>query len=452
MGKITSIVRDTLTNFVSGLGTGRDKSATSFYQIPFITDADLTTMFRASWLAKKIVTIPAMDATRRWRAWQASFDEIELLEATEARLGVQGKILEAKVKARLFGGSALYISTGDGDPALPLNAATVGKDGLRFLQPLQRTDIKAGEIETNPNSEYYGKPAWYELHPQGVYNPIRIHPTRLILFIGEKLPDNLMHATTLLWGDSVLLATLEAIKQADSVAANVASLVFEAKLDVIRIPDMMASLIDPEYESRLLQRFSLAATAKGINGTLMLDKDEEYEVKNPNFTTLPELLVRFFELVSGAADIPSTRLLGQSPAGLNSTGESDLRNYYDRVSAMQELEFTPAMAILDECIIRSATGTRDPGIYYTWNPLWQISDEERAKIGKLDAEIIQIINNTGLFPQEAVAKSGVNLLTEDGILPGFSDEVDAAGGLPDYEAEAEKEYEKEVENKQLPPK
>ncbi len=432
---------DTLTNFVAGLGTGRDKSATSFYQLPVYTDADLTNMYRASWLARKIVQIPAFDATRRWRAWQTDYDTIELIETEERRLGVQRKILDAKIKARLYGGAALYISA-PGSTASELNPATVGKQGLRFLQMLQRTELKSGDIDTNPDSAYYGKPAWYELHPQGMYNPIRIHPSRLIILLGEQLPDSLLTATSLLWGDSVLMSTLEAIRQVDSVAANIASLVFEAKLDVIKVPDMMVHLTDPVYEQKLLQRFSLAATAKGINGTLLLDKEEEYEVKSPSFMTLPEILVRFMELAAGAADIPSTRLFGQSPAGLNATGESDLRNYYDRVQALQELELTPAMEVLDECIIRSATGARDESIYFTWSPLWQKTDKERAEIGKLDAEIIVALNNTGLFPQEALGAAAVNLLTEDGVLPGFDDEVDSAGGLPDYEAEAEAEFNK----------
>src|SRR5262245_6642209 len=119
MGKIYQFTKDTLTNFVSGLGTGRDKSATSFYQIPVYTDADFTTMYRASWLARKIVMIPAFDATRRRRNWQTDFDTIELIEAEEKRLQIQRKLLDAKVKARLYGGAAMYISAG-GSPATPL--------------------------------------------------------------------------------------------------------------------------------------------------------------------------------------------------------------------------------------------------------------------------------------------------------------------------------------------
>ncbi len=181
-------------------------------------------------------------------------------------------------------------------------------------------------------------------------------------------------------GDSVLLSVVEAIKQADGTAANIASLVFEAKVNIIRLPDFMQNIGNAEYRAKILERYTLAATAKGINGDLLLDKEEEFEQKTASFATLPEVLMAFLQIVSGAADIPATRLLGQPPAGMNATGESDLCNYYDRLQAMQEVEMTPAMMQLDECIIRSGTGSRDADIYYEWAPLWGMSEKEKADV------------------------------------------------------------------------
>ncbi|MFH7428930.1 anti-CBASS protein Acb1 family protein, partial [Pseudomonas syringae group genomosp. 7] len=72
-----------------------------------LDDQQLLNAFRSSWTAQNGVTIPAVDACRNWRAWQASKSEIELLQAEEARLNVQGNILEDLLKARLFGGAAV---------------------------------------------------------------------------------------------------------------------------------------------------------------------------------------------------------------------------------------------------------------------------------------------------------------------------------------------------------
>src|SRR5690606_18919437 len=137
------------------------------------------------------------------------------------------------------------------------------------------------------------------------------------------------------------------------------------------------------------------------------------------------------------------RLFGQSPGGLNASGESDLRNYYDRISSLQELEMRPAMAVLDEALVRSALGARPEEIFYSWTPLWQVTAKEKADIGKTNAETIKTLNDTGLFPPEALAKAGANILVENSILPGFDQEIDEAGGLPDYEMEAQEEAERE---------
>jgi hypothetical protein len=267
-----------------------------------------------------------------------------------------------------------------------------------------------------------------------------VHPTRLAIFIGNAFADEDVLDQTQGWGDSVLVAVFDAIKNADATASNIASLVFEAKIDVIRIPNFMSNLADETYKRKILERYTLANTGKGINGTLMLDKEEEYETKTTSFSTLPDVLDRFLQIVSGAADIPATRLLGQSPAGMNATGESDLRNYYDRVSAGQEIEMTPALFRLDEALIRSATGTRDPGIHYAWSPLWQMSEKEKADIFKTKADGARVIAGTGgmspaLMPIDALSDALVNTFIEDGSLPGLEAAIDEWGRLGDQEEE-----------------
>lgn len=442
MAKITKLFKDTLVSFTSGLGLAtRDKAATTEYITPVWTDQQLVDAYRSSWLARKIVNIPAFDAFRKWRSWQAEDKIIELIEKEEKRLGLKTKILETKVKARLFGGAALYIATGDPDPTVPLDPATIRKGGIKALNVMLRRHLNPGELDNNPESEWFNRPAYYELQtgaPGALTAGVRIHPSRLVIFLGEPLPDDelTISAAGRGWGDSILVSTMQAIMNADSTAGNIASLVFEAKIDVVKVPDLMGSLADPAYETRLLERFRLASVGKGINGTLILDAEEEYEQKEATFQTLPDILTSFLQICSGAADIPVTRLLGQSPAGLNATGESDLRNYYDRVQSIQELEITPAMQRLDECLIRSATGGRDEAIHYIWASLWQITDKERADIGKIDAETIKILNDTGLLPPEALASAGANMLVEHSIMPGLLEEIENAGGFPDFEAEA----------------
>jgi len=439
MANVIALFRDSLTNLVSRMGTDRDKAASSFYGTPLLDDLQLLNAYRGAWLPRKIVDIPAFDSVRAWRNWQADGEQIEPIEAEEKRLNVRGKVLEARIKARLWGGVAIHIGTGDQDLSQPLNVEAIKKGGIKYLTVLTRRQLAAGEIERDPASEWYGTPKSYDLTTTS--GQIEIHPSRLVVFAGNPLPDvDLVAGGNFAWGDSVLLSVLDAIKNADSTAGNIASLIFEAKIDIIRVPNFMASLRDEGYKQKILERFTLANTAKGINGTLILDKEEEYESKQATFATLPDVLDRFLQIVSGAADIPATRLLGQSPAGMNSTGESDLRNYYDRLQATQQVEMTPAMYRLDECLIRSALGSRPADVYYEWAPLWGLSDTEKATIFKTKADAARALAGSAagtLLPVEALSDALVNTFVEDGSLPGLEAAIEEYGSLAEQEPSEE---------------
>ncbi|WP_254506243.1 phage portal protein [Pseudomonas sp. FBF18] len=418
-------------NLVANLGTGRDKASGSVYAFEVMTDLELMAAYRGAWLPRKIIDIPPLDATRRWRGWQASKDQIQKIEAEEKRLDVRRKVKQAMTRARLFGGAAVFIGTGERDTSVPLNPERIKAGGIKYLTVMSRRQLSPTELEQDPQSELYGKPKAYRL----AGSQIDIHPSRLVVFIGSELPDaDLEIGQQFGWGDSVLQSVIDAIKQSDGTMSNVASLVFEAKVDVIKIPDFMQHVQDPEYRKQVLQRLGLAATAKGINGQILLDALEEYESKSASFGGLPDVIDRFLQAVAGAADIPLTRLAGQSPAGMSSTGESDLRNYYDRIQAMQELDITPTMQILDECLIRSAMGSRDAQVHYIWNPLWQPTASERSEISKRSAETVKILGESKLFPDEALSKAATTMLVEQSVLPGLEAAIAEFGSqLPDEE-------------------
>lgn len=445
MGEVITLrANDSLRSVVAGLGDPlRDKAATTFYGFQQLDPVQLSNLYRSNWLGKKIINIPAMDAVRKGRDWQAEQDQIELIEAEEKRLGFWNKLLEVKTKARLWGGAALLIGTGETDLMKPLEAERIGKGGIKYLTVLSRRDVTTGEIEQDVLSEYFGRPGYYEV--TGRAEMVRIHPSRLAVFLGAPHADDLIaQSINQGWGDSVLEAVYTAVRNADATAANIASLVFEANVDVFRVPDFMASLSDQEYRNRLMERFTLAATAKGVNKALILDKEEEYDRKQISFAQLPEVMQTFLQMVSGAADIPVTRLLGQSPAGMSATGESDMLNYYDLVSSIQSLEMTPALYRLDECLIRSALGSRPPEIFYSWAPLKQMTEKELAEIGKVNAEAASTLNQTGLFTADELRTVVGNQLVESGFYPGLDQAMAETGSGWEKEFEEAKVAEAEA--------
>lgn len=441
MGEVITI-GDGLANALSGLNTERDKAAHSYYAEPTVDPHELLNAYRGSWMARKIVDIPALDSCRAWRAWQAADGQIELIEAEEKRLNAQGKVLEARKKARLFGGAAVYADFGD-DASKPLDLERVKKGGIRFLTVFTPRQLVPGEIEMDPMSEFFGMPKEFTV-AGGAAGQARIHPSRLTTFYGAELPDRDITSSAFGWGDSVLISVMSAVKQAESASANINSLIFEANVDVVSIEGLAEILKMSGGEDKVRDLLKLNLDAKSNLRALILDAKNTYARKAVSFASLPDLLDRFDQHAAGAADIPMTRFMGMSPGGLNSAGESDLRNYYDRISAGQTLEMGPALTRLDEALIRSATGTRDPAIHYDWNPLWQLSEKDKADIFKTKSDAARTIAGNGgtsepLMPIEALSDALVNELVEDGSLAGLEAAIEEYGKLGDQDSDGDDE-------------
>jgi uncharacterized protein len=427
----TMLMHDGFQNVVANLGTPRDKAFSGSYYTRVHSSAELLNAYRSAWLPRKIVDIIPMDATRRWRAWQADKDQISAIEAEEKRLGLVGKIRDAMVSARLYGGAVVYISNGDIDVENPLDQRRIKKGGIKHLTVIGRDYISPGQRSTDADSAQFGKPEWYDVSGK------KIHPSRLVVLTGSPLPAG--SPVVEMWGDSVLAAMFDAIQQADSTAANIASMTYEAIVDVLRIPNLMEMLKQDGGDAKLSKYLTTLAMAKGNNGMLILDgggtiqgSDKrdvgtEYDRKPITFGGLGDIWDRAMQAVSGAADIPMTRLFGMAAAGLNATGEGDAQNYAAKIAAMQSLEIEPEMSILDECLIRSALGDRPEEIHFNWRPIYEPTDAEKALLGKTTAEIITALGATGLFLEEVLAEAGANAMIETGALPGLEAAVEKYG-------------------------
>lgn len=407
---------DKLINLVTGLGTAKDKGAATGYDVPVIDMAQLCNAFRGDWLSQKVVQIPAQDATREWRNWVADEKQITAIEALEIALGLQAKVEEALIKARLVGGAGIYMGVeGAGEPAEELVLARVRTGSLKYIYVMERQELSPGPLVYDIASKYFGQPAYYQFTPQGSAG-MQIHPSRVVLLIPQPVPLRSMRDSC--WGDPILLAKQSALMNASVVGEATANLVHEATLDIFKVPDLLNNVGDKEWRSLIQQRFQLAQLTKSTINALIMDKTEEYERKETNFAGIPDTIAQQLNIAAGAADIPLTRLLGSSPGGLNATGDSDLRNYYDSIGAWQKVKLGPCLAPLDAVLLASAVGDA-AGIYYEWRPLWQLKPTEKATNLSTKATAVSAIYNTGLVPDEVLAPAVINMLIEDGQLPGL---------------------------------
>lgn len=414
-------IRDGLVGVASRLGTSSDKAEATSYYPRLLTDTELYDAFRSSWIIKKTVRVPSLDATRKWRQWRGD-DAAEIAKVEQLpRVQVRKKTHDALMMSRIYGGAILLIGTDASDYARPVD---VSREKLQFLTAMSRMSVSCGEIENDATSELYGLPSSYSVVTRsGIMN---IHPSRVVRFVGEPLPS-FSHSQGVIpgWGDSVLQSIYDACRNLDSTMGNIAALVFDAKTDIVKIPGLTESITSEAFETALVERFSAARMLKGNHGTLILDGEEEYDSKTYNFGGLDTIADRFMQVASGAADIPMTRLLGMSPAGMNSTGESDLLNYYDRISSMQHTEIAPEMRILDDLIVRTA-GLDPEGQTYVWGSLRQLTDQQRSEGRKRAAETLKTLADTQVYDDDQLAKIGADLFRDLEV-----DVPDEPGDVPD---------------------
>jgi hypothetical protein len=105
-----------------------------------------------------------------------------------------------------------------------------------------------------------------------------IHPSRVVRLVGLEYPD--MERAPDAWGDSVLQPVQDALKAAGLVTASVATMIAEAKLDIIKVSGLLNKLSTEAGATALRERYVNGNTAKSVVNALLIDKDsEEWERK-----------------------------------------------------------------------------------------------------------------------------------------------------------------------------
>lgn len=404
--KTAPVVRDGLENAVAGMGGTRDKMSYNTWELGrLLMQFELENMYRSSWLARKIITIPADDMTREWRELSSTKDDGTIkknFKKAERKFSVPKKIHEALLWSRLYGGAILIIGTKDGmrDPSRPLVAESTKKNDLKYLHVIDRWRCSPGPVLTKDiSSPNFGLPETYILADSAV----QVHWTRVLRFNGTKLPYQSWQRNSY-WDDSTLQSIMDSLQSRETATKAVATMMFEANVDVISGSHISDVLSTKDGEAKLIRRYQAAAMMKSFNRVLLLDESETYEKKSNSFANLDKIMQEFMSDVSGAADIPVTRLFGQSPSGLNATGEADTRNYYDRISNNQETDLRPQLEYLDQILYRSEIGEPPEDLEFDFLPLWQMSATEEAAIEKSQAETDEIYANIGVLHAGNVAK------------------------------------------------
>lgn len=391
-----------------GFGTeGTDRTIATIYGASqALSDATLSAMYTNEHLSAKIVDVVPREAMRE------GFELGGLDVKTEttvldylAPYQLSAKIAEAWIWGRLYGGSALWVITEEDDLLMPL----VSYDRVEKIVAIDRRHLQPSSI----HKDRFGIPTAYDItSPEGDNRRIgTVHASRLILFPGARTESR---AKRMLggWDYSVLQRPYDAIRSEGTVWKSTEALVSESSVGILKIKNWF-SIVSSEIREATLTRLHAMLAGKSILKSLVIDQEnEDYTRINAQFAGLPDLTDRAMKRVAAAAEIPVTVLMGEAPAGLNATGDSDLRWFFARVVSERKLIAEPHVLQLLKILLGAKSSpvsaqvlTGEMQLQIKWPELWAPSQTERATIYGTVATADNLYIDKGVLTVEEIRRS-----------------------------------------------
>ena len=403
-------------------------SSGTFVRSGLTSDPELlTAMYRESWLTKRIIDMPSEDMTRAWYSLSAAVPEGDLhaLRRLEARHSVKQELTNALRWARLYGGSlALMVIRGEEDcldrpldPDLLLPDCFQGLLVLDRAQGIQPSSVLVSDLD-DPD---FGLPESYtvDLDLENCRS-VTLHHSRVLRFVGRELP-RLETVRESYWGASEMEHIRDELLKRSAASANIAQLIFQANITTLKMADFGEVMGYGTEEQRrgIEAAMNLENRFRTSFGIQLLSRDDTLENHAYSFTGLSEIYEQFMMDMAGASEIPATRLFGRSPQGMNATGESDLRNYYDMIASLQERQLRPALEKLLPVMAVSCWGYVPEDLDFVFEPVMTASPAERAElVQKLSGDVIEGYK-CGLFTKEQAVAELKNRGADLGVYTGI---------------------------------
>jgi phage-related protein (TIGR01555 family) len=423
-------------NLISGLGVrGVDKRLAAGVCHDHYTQAEAEIIWRGDDLGGRIVEAVPNEMTRE--GYRLKTDATDIAAQVTAHLDDlehMSKLRQALEYRRAYGGGAVLLGADDGqrDLGRPLDETRVRSfDWATVLTP---REIRPVVWYEDPRAPKYGEPELYELTPDMsiLSGRVFVHESRILAFGGVRTSTRAIRMSSSLWGDSVFDRVAAVLRDFQTAYGGAFALIpdfAQAVLKVKGLAEMVASE-DPADASAFSARIRAFDYTRSALRTAVLDSEEEFERKATPLSGLADILDKFMLRLAAACDMPVSLLMGQSPAGLNATGEADIRFFYDRIRAHQKNTLRPALNRMVKITMR-ALGLEEPdGWAVVFNPLWQLDAAQEATARKTNAEADQLYFSMGVLAPHEIRMSRFGR-EEYGTEIQLDDETQAALEAPD---------------------
>lgn len=368
----------------------------------------LTGLYAGEGVSARIVDIIPDTMTREW--FDVSGDTNGDVNKYLSDLHAQKKVNLALRWARLYGGSIIIIGAIDGGE-LEEELLDDRISSIDFLHVFERPLVEPLTWYEDVMSPKYQQPETYLVAPSGLgtsTESITVHESRILRFDGNDIPIDLQTLNNG-WGDSVLQRCYSRIKGLANSYLSSETILDEFVIGVLKMKGLYELMIGGQ-EAKVRSRLREVDRSKSNLNSVIIDEEESYERITSTLTGVSDLLDRLGTALCSVSQIPFTILFGRSPAGMNATGESDIRNWYDSVANDQKYDMLPQCQRLVDLTLLSAdgpqiTGDEDEIGKVQLNPLWQESEEVTIKNREMQSKSDQRYYDIGVLDSEEIRKS-----------------------------------------------
>ena len=413
---------DGWSNLLTRLGTTYDKRMAHTFASAAMTYEQCEELWRGSDLGARIVERPVDEMLRV--GWDVRIpSDKERQEAIEAQLEdlqVGERLREALYYARAYGGGAVLVGADDGSANLSKPLGTVRE--ILYLTALTPRELRAGKYYEDPREDHYGQPETYQLLGDGK-STIDVHESRVLVFDGNVTSRRMLKLNQG-WGDSIFVRVAAVLRDFDTVWDSAAILMNDFAQAIYKIKGL-AEIIGSDAEGALVTRMQLIDKMRSTARAILIDAEESFERQQTPVAGLPEILEKFMFRLAAASEMPVSMLFGQAPAGLNATGDADIRFYYDHLSNRQNRTLRPPLERLTKMLLQMDGGEPEQWSIQ-FRPLWQLTEPEQANMHIAQANADQVyLSNRVLSPREVrESRFGDRYRVETTLIPGEEPEED----------------------------
>lgn len=390
--------QDGYSNMLNKYGTAQDNSTAYQYNQEIVSnDLELIRLYEGNGLFTKIIDRPSEEAVKH--GFDINYGDESIAEYVDDRmdaLELEEKFSTAEKWARLYGGSIIVMLVDDGrglEEPLDWNNVRSIEELRVFERAIVQPDYSSMYhfhfMDTLNSKKKFGEPEYYQVF--SIYGYFCVHRSRCLIFRNGRLPEHTTNAIYRYWGIPEYVKIKRALRECITSHEDGVKLLERSVQAIYKMKNLANMLSTEDGENKVLQRLQVIDMARGILNSIAIDTDgEDYDFKTLQMSGIKDVIDATCNMLSAVTDIPQTILFGRSPAGMNSTGESDFENYYNMVENIQKQNMKAnARTVIDLILKQGALEGAIPEVpkyKMKFAALWSMSDTEKANVEQTKAQ------------------------------------------------------------------